>query len=229
MTWYQVALRGMPPRKISRRAAGSDRTQAVSNATFAQKLGTCLAHLRNSFSQIWLLEARLKGVHLRGRALLQGRPLISVAKGSEMIWEEGVNIASAVRANPLGNFQPSVLRTLAPGARLHLRQSVGMSASVICAGLSIEIGEGTILGSGAMVLDNDFHSPAGEWEWATEHRAGAKPIRIGRGVFIGARAIVLKGVSIGDRAVIGAGAVVTKDVPAHGIAAGNPAKVLSPH
>lgn len=200
----------------------------MNNATFAQNLGRCLAHVRNSLSHMWVLEARLKGVRLHGRALLQGRPLISVAKGSEMIWEEGVNIASAVRANPLGNFQPSVLRTLAPGARLHLGPNVGMSASVICAGLCIEIGEGTILGAGAMVLDNDFHSPEGEWGWVTEHRAGAKPIRIGRGVFIGARAIVLKGVTIGDRAVIGAGAVVTKDVPAHGVAAGNPAKVISP-
>jgi maltose O-acetyltransferase len=56
----------------------------------------------------------------------------------------------------------------------------------------------------------------------------ARPIRIGRGVFIGARAIVMKGVSVGDRAVIGAGAVVTQDVPAYHLAVGNPAKVLSP-
>jgi len=200
----------------------------VSNATLAQQIGTCLAHLRNCLSQVWVLEARLKGVRLHGRALLQGRPLLSVAKGSQMIWEEGVNIASAVRANPLGNFQPSVLRTLAPGARLHLGPQVGMSAAVICAGLLIEIGEGTILGAGAMVLDNDFHVPKGAWGWATEHRAGAKPIRVGRGVFIGARAMVLKGVTIGDRAVIGAGAVVTKDVPAQGVAAGNPARILPP-
>ena len=48
-------------------------------------------------------------------------------------------------------------------------------------------------------------------------------VRIGRGVFIGTRAIILKGVTIGDRAVIGAGAVVVKDVPANHIAIGNPA------
>jgi len=45
-------------------------------------------------------------------------------------------------------------------------------------------------------------------------------------VFIGARAIVLKGVTIGDRAVIGAGAVVTKDVPAFHLAVGNPVEVM---
>jgi acetyltransferase-like isoleucine patch superfamily enzyme len=47
-------------------------------------------------------------------------------------------------------------------------------------------------------------------------------------VFVGARAIILKGVTIGDRAVIGAGAVVSKDVPAGHIAAGNPAKTFNP-
>jgi len=57
---------------------------------------------------------------------------------------------------------------------------------------------------------------------------GCRYIKIGRGVFIGARAIVLKGVTIGDRAVIGAAAVITKDVPAGHVAAGNPARVFPP-
>lgn len=55
-------------------------------------------------------------------------------------------------------------------------------------------------------------------------RAGR--ISIGNGVWIGAGAIVLKGVTIGDGAVVGAGAVVTKDVPPYAIVAGNPARVL---
>jgi len=102
----------------------------------------------------------------------------------------------------------------------------GASGAVLCAGLSIEIGEGTLIGVGAMILDNDFHIlTAGGWR--NEARANARPIRIGREVFIGARAIILKGVTIGDRAVIGAGAVVTRDVPANCLAAGNPASVRS--
>jgi len=57
-------------------------------------------------------------------------------------------------------------------------------------------------------------------------RPNARPIKIGRNVFIGTRAIILKGVTIGDRAVIGAGAVVTKDVPADHLAVGNPCSVF---
>ena len=54
----------------------------------------------------------------------------------------------------------------------------------------------------------------------------SRPIIVGDNVWIGTRAIILPGVTIGDGAVIGAGAVVTKDVPARSVAAGNPARIL---
>jgi len=145
-----------------------------------------------------------------------------------MIFGDGVQIYSATRANPLGLSQPCVLSALEPGARLVLGRQVGLSGAVLCAGSSIEIGDHTILGAGAMVLDNDFHQPVGEWDWSDDAKSGARPITIGRGVFVGARAIILKGVTIGDRAIIGAGAVVTRDVPARHIAAGNPARSFLP-
>jgi acetyltransferase-like isoleucine patch superfamily enzyme len=77
-----------------------------------------------------------------------------------------------------------------------------------------------------MIFDNDFHSPFGEWSWGDATPDNPKPVLIGRGVFIGTRAIILKGVTIGDRARVGAGAVVTKDVPAGRTAGGNPARIL---
>ena len=145
-----------------------------------------------------------------------------------MVFGDGVAIGSSVRANPLGLPHPSALRALTPGARLIVGRGVGMSATVLCAAASIEVGEGTIFGAGAMVLDNDFHQPLGEWAWGNDPLTSARPIKIGRGVFIGARAIILKGVTIGDRAVVGAAAVVTKDVPAYHVAVGNPARVFPP-
>jgi acetyltransferase-like isoleucine patch superfamily enzyme len=54
----------------------------------------------------------------------------------------------------------------------------------------------------------------------------SSPILISKGAWIGARVIILKGVRIGEGAVIGAGSVVTKDIPAWAIAAGNPANVI---
>lgn len=54
----------------------------------------------------------------------------------------------------------------------------------------------------------------------------AKPIKIGKRVWIGIAATVLPGVTIGDNSIIGAGAVVTKDVPTNVVVAGNPAKII---
>jgi acetyltransferase-like isoleucine patch superfamily enzyme len=58
-----------------------------------------------------------------------------------------------------------------------------------------------------------------------------KPIMVGKGVWIGSFAIILGGVTIGDHAVIGAGAVVTRNIPAYSVAVGVPAKVIKmiPH
>jgi len=192
--------------------------------TAATRLGLVVARLRLVQSFLWRIEARLKGVELKGKVRFQGRPIISVAKGGRLVIGDDVSIASSVRANPLGLAQPSVLRAMTSGAALVLETGVALSGTVICAGSSIQIGEGTILGAGAMVLDNDFHQPGHGWTWETENAKNAAPIRIGRGVFVGARAIILKGVTIGDRAIIGAGAVVTKDVPDRHLAVGNPAR-----
>jgi galactoside O-acetyltransferase len=54
------------------------------------------------------------------------------------------------------------------------------------------------------------------------------PVRIGKNCWLGAGVIVLPGVTIGDNTVIGAGSVVTKDIPANVVAVGNPCKVLRP-
>jgi len=199
----------------------------MNDPTVANLIGAWVNRVRLCGSCIWRLEARFKGVVLQGRVEFLGRPIISVVEGGRIVLGDGVRIASALRANPLALGQPSVLRAMAPGAELTLGPGVGISGSVLCAGTSIQIGEQTILGAGAMVLDNDFHFPFGEWSWGTDSASTARPIKIGRGVFIGARAIVLKGVTIGARSIVGAGAVVTKDVPARHVAVGNPATTFA--
>jgi acetyltransferase-like isoleucine patch superfamily enzyme len=194
--------------------------------TVATRLGELIATLRFAQSFLWRLEAGFKGVEFEGRVKFQGRPIVSVAKGGQLVIGDGVTIASAVRANPLGLAQPSVLRAMATGSRLVLGPGVGLSGAVICAGASINVAEQTIIGAGAMIIDTDFHTPSGQWGWDADPAKSARPVQIGRGVFIGARAIVLKGVTIGDRAIIGAGAVVTKDVPPGHLAVGNPARTV---
>jgi len=182
--------------------------------------------MRERAGLFWKMECRLKGVHLGRAVVLAGRPIVSVARNSTFSLGDRVVLRSGRRSNPLGCFQPCVLRTLAHDAELVLEEGVGLSATVVCAGRSIRIGARTIAGVGAMILDNDFHRPDGRGGWPPDFAGTARPIVIGRSVFIGTRAIILKGVTIGDNAVIGAGSVVTKDVPAGAVVAGNPARVV---
>ena len=182
--------------------------------------------LRQLTSFLWFLELQMRGFQLSMPIRLFGHPICARYPGSHISLGSHVTLDSSARANPLGGSSRCVLRTMTSTARLTLGDRVGLSSSVIVAGNSIEIGEDTILGAGSMVLDNDFHAPGPGFSWLTEYSKNSKPVKIGRGCFIGARSIILKGVTLGDRVIIGAGSVVTKDVPAYSVAAGNPAHVV---
>ena len=85
----------------------------------------------------------------------------------------------------------------------------------------IVIGEGSLIGHNVVLATLD-HDLAPE----KRHILHPAPIHIGHNVWIGAVAVVTKGVTIGDNSVLAAGAVVTRDIPPNVIAAGVPAKVL---
>jgi len=72
-------------------------------------------------------------------------------------------------------------------------------------------------------MDNDFHRLEPE---RRNERPDSAPIILEDNVWLGARVIVLKGVTIGEGSVIGAGSVVTKDIPPRSLAVGMPAKVI---
>lgn len=96
--------------------------------------------------------------------------------------------------------------------------------TLIDASLRIEIGPDTRIGPQVYITDHD-HGTALDAPVYTQPLKEA-PVLIGRDVWIGAGARVLKGVKVGDQAVIAAGAVVTKDVPARAIVGGVPARVI---
>jgi putative colanic acid biosynthesis acetyltransferase WcaF len=154
-----------------------------------------------------------------------------------LVWEATWTLLCAWTPKPLNPLRLLVLRSF--GAKItgkpfvharariqipwHLtlahRACLGDRAAAYSLG-PIHIGEGATIAQEAYLCTgtHDFSRPNLPLQTA--------PIRIGADAFIGARALVLPGVEIGERAIIGAGAVVTKNVPPSTIVVGNPARPI---
>ncbi len=162
-----------------------------------------------------------KGCELAPGFIANGMPHVRRKGNGRIILGEGVTINASRWGNWLGTPGAMIL-SAEPGAVLEMKRGSGVSSSQIVANVGIEIGEESLIGAGCLICDSDMH----EVPLGSGRPVATAPIRIGNRVFIGARCIVLKGVTIGDGAVIGAGSVVSKDVPAGALVAGNPATVV---
>lgn len=122
------------------------------------------------------------------------------------------------------------------GASIIIGDNTFIGSSTIAAAQSIEIGDDVLISWGCNIVDHNSHaigwsnrsSDVREWyagrkNW--EH-VPVRPVKIGNKSWIGLNVIVLKGVEIGEGAVVGAGSVVTRNIPAWTVAAGNPARTL---
>lgn len=119
---------------------------------------------------------------------------------------------------------------------LKLGNDVGISSSTLWVKESVSIGNSVAIGADCIIMDTDAHNL--DWkircsEETNEYgesvdmvTAASAPIVIEDNVLVGARCIILKGVTIGARSIIGSGSIVTKDIPSDCIAAGNPCKVI---
>src|SRR5438876_722810 len=123
--------------------------------------------------------------------------------------------------------------TISIGSRTH----VG-GATLLDTATGIEIGDDVLIAFEVLVMDHNSHSLSfderkndvrdwirGEKDWSNVQK---QPVKIGNKAWVGARAIILKGVNIGEGAIIAAGSLVTKDVPPWTIVGGNPGKVIMP-
>jgi len=151
---------------------------------------------------------------LRTRVVFRGRGTLRIGAGAVL--------------GDLDAGRPGAPIFLAPrntGAFIGIGAGARLSngAEMIATG-RIEIGERFLAGAGARILDSDFHGVPREERSA----AGcSSPVLVGDDVWLGMSAMVLKGVSIGDGAVVGARSVVVRDVPAGAVVSGHPARLLA--
>lgn len=161
------------------------------------------------------------------RIRLNGIPIIFNNSKNKLIIGDNVTINSSFLSNMVGLYQRTIIITRTSDSKIIIGNNVGISGATIYARKYIKIGSNSLIGGNTKIIDNDFHpiDPNLRINSPNEHM-GVKEIEIGENVFIGCNCLILKGTSIGDNTVIGAGSVVSGNIPANCIAAGNPAKVL---
>ena len=124
-------------------------------------------------------------------------------------------------------LEPGVWITAPDRARVRIGGGTFLNLGVMIAAVDlVEIGEHCMLANGCLVTDgaHRFDDPDRPVPWQGFTSKG--PTRIGANVWCGANVVVTSGVTIGERCVIGANSVVTRDIPAYSVAAGAPARVL---
>ena len=143
------------------------------------------------------------GLNIVGRPLIHGKGKIIA----------GDNLELRALAFPIEIFveENAVLKI---GDDVLINQGVTISALA-----KIEIGNQTLIGDQTTIYDADWHGIDG-------NPNKVSPVIIGNHVWVCARVIILKGVTIGDNSIVGAGSVVTEDVDENSIVAGNPAKKI---
>ena len=169
---------------------------------------------------------RARGVDVGRQCSFFGMPKVNRARGASISIGDHCIVRSASGSNPLSRGLPTVLSAVTPDAVLSLGEHVGASDSVIFCARRVHIGSGTFLGAETLIMDTDAHPVCPECR-AAGNSASTSEVHIGRDCFIGARSVVLKGVTLADGTCVGAGSIVTEGRGKKGgVLAGIPARVV---
>ena len=146
-------------------------------------------------------------------------------RGARITIGDNFYLSSGNGVNPIAsNLQADVY--VEPGATLTIGNNVGMSSTRLWIHESSRIGNNVKIGGCVLITDTDAHPMDYMARRSSNEGTKSAPVVIEDDVWVGAHCIILKGVTIGARSVIGAGSVVTKSIPADCVAAGNPCRVI---
>lgn len=181
-----------------------------------------LAQIHTPYAKTLL---HLNNVDLKSGLKTNGIIKVFVTKTGKLIIGENCRINSGQNYNVSGGAQKNLFWV---EGTLEFGNNVKMSSSSFFCKHQITIGNNVTIGGNTLIMDTDSHSLNPQKRVTINDRKEAlkKPVLIKDNVFIGARTTILKGVIIGENSIIGACSVVTKNIPANEIWAGNPARFI---
>lgn len=179
---------------------------------------------------LWINGAKVgKSCKIFNRLYLIKHPNASLKIGNDFLF------SSDEAFNPLCRNLRGCIFLPFSNSVIEIGNGTGISSACLWAKEKIIIGNGVNIGGDCILMDTDAHNLDYRIRASREmignvtkddYTAASAPITIQDNVLIGTRCIILKGVTIGARSIIGSGSVVTKSIPADCIAAGNPCKVI---
>ncbi len=178
------------------------------------------------FRKIWIIVGKLNrlsaywwGIKLGKKVRFDGRVNFKRYPKSKIAIGNHCSFKSRPFSNLIGINRACSISTLTEMATINIGNNCGFSGTVIGAFKSITLGNNVRCGANSLITDADWH--------LEDPRSGTPAdVSIEDNVWLGEGVKVLKGVTIGENTVIGAGSVVTKSIPKNVIAAGNPCKVI---
>lgn len=168
---------------------------------------------------------RKYGAELGRNVQIPGKVHWQLGGGNKLKIGDNFYFSSGEGVNPIAsNLRGAVY--LEPGAKLVIGDNVGVSSTRIWIHDSLTIGDNVKIGGNVLITDTDAHPMDYMARRTTGEGTKSAPIVIEDDAWVGAHCVILKGVTIGARSVIGAGSIVTRSIPADCVAAGNPCKII---
>ena len=188
--------------------------------------------LTTRLGRIWrrLRASRIHGLTLGKQVCFKGKAVIDIREQGSIVIGDRVTLNSDNHGYHLNMHSPVKLYVNRPGALIEIGEQSRIHGTCIHAFKHVHIGKRCLIAANTQIVDGHGHDLCFDDVSQRIHSEG-EPIAIviEDDVWIGANTLVMPGVTIGRGAVIGAGSIVTKDIPPMCVAAGNPAKVIRRH
>lgn len=171
------------------------------------------------FTSVMKFICFLQGIHISKKCNFNGRTYFKRGSNCSIKIGDNCTFLSRSVSNLIGINRPCIISSIGNNSEIKIGKNCGFSGTVIGCFDKIVLGDNVRCGANTLITDSDWH--------LEDSRVNApRPIIIYNNVWLGVNVTVLKGVTIGENSIIGAGSIVSSDIPSNVIASGIPCRVI---